>query len=109
MSTATIDNPTDTAARRSAAPRPRTGASDPTRPALVDARLHAETAVTDLITATADTVRSFVPAAVLRPTDAVDHAFDLAEQALAAARRVCLELASLVESGLDGAPTHRPV
>lgn len=103
MSTATIDNPTDAGTRRTSAQRPRQAAGDQVRPALVDARLHAETAVTDLIAATADTVRSFVPAAVLRPTEAVDHVFDLAEQALAAARRVCHELAAIMESGLDGA------
>jgi hypothetical protein len=102
MSTATIENPTDSG-RRTAAPRPRQGTAQAARPALVDARLHAETAVTDLIAATADTVRAFVPAAVLRPTEAVDHAFDLAEQALAAARRVCYEIAAIMESGLDGA------
>jgi hypothetical protein len=101
MSTVTVENPTDSARRPPAARRP-VPAGDP-RPALVDARLHAETAVTDLVAATADTVRAFVPAAMLRPTEAVDHTFDLAEQALAAARRVCFEVAAILESGLDGA------
>ena len=102
MSTATVESSSDAAARRAPAARRPSQTGDP-RPALVDARLHAETAVTDLIAATADTVRAFVPAAVLRPTEAVDHTFDLAEQALAAARRVCFEVAAILETGLDGA------
>jgi hypothetical protein len=64
--------------------------------------MHAESAVTDLFASTAETVRTFVPTAFLRPSDAVNQAFDLAEQCLAIARRTCLELATLVEGGLEG-------
>ncbi len=100
MSTATIDSPADTA-RRSAAPRPRTGGTPPgtARPA--------EAAAAELVSATAETVRAFAPAALTRPTHAVETAFELAEQGLAAARRVCLELAALVEDGVGSAArTH---
>ncbi|MGQ0847070.1 MAG: hypothetical protein ACT4QF_23370 [Sporichthyaceae bacterium] len=102
MSTATIDAPaTDAgnATRRTPVQRPRP--ANVATPQLVEARQHAETAVTDLMAATTETVRAFVPAAVLRPTDAVDYAFDLCEQVLAGTRRICLEFAQLMESGLD--------
>lgn len=100
MSTATIDTP-DTATRRPSAARNR-GTASPA-PKLVEARAHAETAVTDLVSALTDTIRAFVPAAVLRPTDAVDYTFDLAEQMLGGTRRVCFEIASIFESDLEGA------
>lgn len=96
MSTATIDSP-DTARRTPAARRPRPSAA---RPQLVEARQHAETAVSDLAAATTDAVRTLVPAAMLRPTEAVELAFDLAEQMLAVSRRGCFEAAQLLENGL---------
>jgi hypothetical protein len=99
MTTATIESAADT---RRAAPGQRTRTAAQTSPKLVDARMHAESAVTDLFASTADTVRTLVPSALLRPSDAINTAFDLAEQCLAIARRTCLELASLVEGGLDG-------
>ncbi len=83
-------------------PGQRTRTAAQTSPKLVDARMHAESAVTDLFASTADTVRTLVPSAILRPSDAINTAFDLAEQCLAIARRTCLELASLVEGGLEG-------
>lgn len=96
MSTATIDAP-ETTRRTPAARRP---VSSGATPRLVEARQHAETAVTDLASATTDAVRSFVPAAMLRPTEAVDFAFDLAEQVIAVSRRACVEAAQIVENGL---------
>jgi hypothetical protein len=98
MSTATIDAPETN--RRPSSTR-KTGTD--TQPRLVEARQHAETAMTDLVSATSETFRAFLPAAVLRPSDAVDYTFDLAEQVLAGARRVCVEVAGILESGLDGA------
>ncbi len=96
MSTATIDTPDTTTRRTPAARRPASAA----QPRLVEARQHAETAVTDLAAATTDAVRSFVPSALLRPTEAVDFAFDLAEQVLAVSRRACVEAAQVLENGL---------
>lgn len=96
MSTATIDAP-DTTRRPPAARRPRPAAA---KSQLVEARHHAETAVTDLAAATTDVVRALVPAAVLRPTEAVELAFDLGEQLLALSRRGCYEAAQLLENGL---------
>lgn len=97
MSTATIDTPETT--RRTPAARRATSASA-AKPQLVEARQHAETAVSDLAAAATDAVRAFVPAAVLRPTEAVDFAFDLAEQMLAISRRACFETAQILENGL---------
>jgi hypothetical protein len=98
MTTATIETSVDS--RRAPGQRNRTAAQP--SPKLVDARMHAESAVTDLFASTAETVRTFVPTALLRPSDAVNTAFDLAEQCLAIARRTCLELAGLLEGGLEG-------
>lgn len=97
MSTATIDGPETTTRRTPAARRPSSSA---TKPQLVEARQHAETAVSDLAAAATDAVRTLVPSAVLRPTEAVDFAFDLAEQMLAVSRRACFEAAHLLENGL---------
>jgi hypothetical protein len=96
MSTATIDAP-DTTRRTPTARRPGPAT---TKPQLVEARHHAETAVSDLADATTDAVRAFVPAAMLRPTEAVEFAFDLAEQMLAVSRRACFEAAQILENGL---------
>ena len=102
MSTASIDAPDDVTSRRSGGNRSRqvpTGG----RPESVDARAHTEAAVTDLVASTTDAVRAFLPSAVLRPTQTVDYVFDVIEQAVVASRRIFLELASNVESGLQGA------
>ncbi len=96
MSTATIDSP-ETTRRTPAARRP---SSSSAKPQLVEARQHAETAVSDFAAAATDAVRTLVPSAVLRPTEAVDFAFDLAEQMLAISRRACFEAAHVVENGL---------
>jgi hypothetical protein len=98
MSTAIIETP-ETATRRTPSQR-RTPTSSAAKPQLVEARQHAETAVSDLAAAATDAVRAFVPAALLRPTEAVDFAFDLAEQMLAVSRRACLEAAQILENGL---------
>jgi hypothetical protein len=106
MTTATIDAAAESTARRST-PGQRPRPAGTTTPSLVEARKHTEVAVSDFMSATTDTVRAFLPAAVTRPTEAVEYAFDLAEQVLAGARRVCLELAAMVESGIDGSATRR--
>ena len=99
MSTATIIEPPETPTRRSAATRRPVPAS--ATPHLLDAREHAESAVSGLAAAATDAVRAFVPAAVLRPTEAVELAFDLSEQLLALSRRACLEAAQILERGLQ--------
>jgi hypothetical protein len=96
MSTATIDAP-ETNRRTPAARRPSSAASAPKH---LEARQHAETAVSDLLATATDTVRALVPAAMLRPAEAVDHAFDLVEQLLAACRRACVEAAQAMEPGI---------
>lgn len=100
MSTATVDSPETTRRPSAASKGPR--ALEDSRRDLVEVRQHTEAAVTDLVTATTDALRAFVPAAVLHPTEAIEHAFDVAEQVLAATRRVCVEVASVLESGLQG-------
>ena len=102
MSTATVDSNHDAPTRRSNAAR-RRPLQDASRRELHEVREHTEAAVSDLMSATTDAVRAFMPTAILRPTEAVDYAFDVAEQLLAATRRICLELAAVVESGLQGA------
>jgi hypothetical protein len=105
MTTATIDAAAESTARRT--PTPRTRPAGTPTPTLVEARKHTEVALTDFVNATNDALRAFLPAAVTRPTEAVEYAFDLAEQMLAGARRVCLELAAIVEHGTEGAPHRR--
>lgn len=103
MSTATIDSPNDTTTtRRAPNSRPR-AVQDRSRRELTEARQHTELAVTDLIAGATDALRTLLPTAVLRPTEAVDTTFDMAEQLLAGARRVCFEVAAVIESGLQGA------
>lgn len=101
MSTATTEAG-ESVGRRNAA-RGERQLRDASRQQLVEVREHTEAAVTDFVTATADAIRAFIPSAVLRPTQAVDYTFDVAEQMLAAWRRICLELASVAESGMQGA------
>lgn len=104
MSTASIDSPDEVTSRRPGGSRSRQAAADGRRDA-GDARAHTEAAITDLVASTADAVRAFLPSAVLRPTQAVDDVFDVVEHTMVASRRICLELAAIVESGLHG--THR--
>jgi hypothetical protein len=104
MTTAAIDA-AETTNRRTPTQRPRPAGVN--APALVEARKHTEIAVSDFVYATSDAVRAFLPAAVTRPTEAVEYAFDLAEQMLAGARRVCLELATMVEQGTEATTRNR--
>jgi hypothetical protein len=102
MSTAAIDTPTEgTSSRRSGGSRPRPVRETSNRE-LVEVRQHTEAAVSDLIGATADAMRAFLPSAALRPTEAVEFTFDVAEQVLLGVRRVCVEMAQIVEAGLQG-------
>jgi hypothetical protein len=61
-----------------------------------------EAAVVELVHGSVNAVQAFLPAAVTRPTQAVDYVFDLAEQVLAMTRKAAYEVASLVESGVQG-------
>ncbi|HEY2834377.1 MAG TPA: hypothetical protein VGJ14_18290 [Sporichthyaceae bacterium] len=105
MTTATIDAAAESTARRNPGQRPRPAGT--AAPSLVEVRKHTEVAVSDFVSATSDAFRAFLPAAVTRPTEAVEYAFDLAEQMLAGARRVFLELAAMVEHGMEGAQNRR--
>ena len=102
MSTAPSDPPAETTSRRAPANRQRQ-LQEVSRRELIEVREHTEAAVSDLISATADALRAFLPSAVMRPTEAVDYTFDVAEQLLAGTRRVFFEIAAVVESGLQGA------
>ena len=102
MSTAPSEPATESPARRTPPNRQRQ-LQDVSRRELTQVREHTEAAVSDLIAASADALRAFLPSAVLRPTEAVDYTFDVAEQILAGTRRVFVEVASVIESGLQGA------
>jgi|GEM_PF-5267325 len=99
MTTATVD--TESTVRRAPAQRTTRPAGN-RQPKLVEAGRSAETAVIDLVSATNETLRAFVPSALLRPTEAVDYTFDIAEQLLSLVRRFCYEIAATVEGGLEG-------
>lgn len=58
-------------------------------------------AVAELMRGYVKTVTALLPAAAVRPTLAVDAAFDLAEQLLSLSRQTVREAVSMVESGLD--------
>lgn len=90
---------TNATTRRSTVPGKRVGES--AAPGLPEAGRNAEAAVTELMTATTETLRAFVPAAVLRPSTTMGYGFDLAEQLLSNTRRACLEMARIVETGID--------
>ena len=59
--------------------------------------------VTDFTRDTIDGLRAVIPAAVLRPTIAVDYVFDLVEQAVQVGRRTSREVASIVEAAIEAA------
>jgi hypothetical protein len=61
-----------------------------------------EEAVTQLVHGSVSTLRSLLPTAVVRPTQTIELIFDVAEQFLAATRRLALEVAQAVESGVEG-------
>ena len=102
MSTATVESTSTVPTRRTTASR-RQPLQDASRRELTEVREHTEAAVSDFVAATSDALRAFLPVAVLRPTAAVDYTFDVAEQVLAGMRRVCVEIASVLESGLQAA------
>lgn len=106
MSTATVETPNEGSSRRSSGSRPRS-ARDANRNELAVVRQHTEAAVIDLIGASTDAVRTFLPTAMLRPTEAVEFSFDVAEQFLAGARRICVEIATAVEAGLQAGLERR--
>jgi hypothetical protein len=58
-------------------------------------------AVADLMRGYVKTVTTLLPTAAVRPTIAVDAAFDLAEQLLRLTRQTVHEAVSMVEAGLD--------
>ena len=57
--------------------------------------------VVDLMRGYAKTVTTLLPTAAVRPTVAVDAAFDLAEQLLRLTRQTVHEAVSMAESGLS--------
>lgn len=61
-----------------------------------------EEAVTQLVRSGVSTFRSLLPSALVHPTQTVELLFDVAEQFLAASRRLALEVAQAVESGVEG-------
>ncbi len=105
MSAATIDTneSTSSAARRNnGGLRGRSAAERRSQRELTQSIDATELAIVEFVNGSYDAMRAFAPQAVLRPTQAVDYVFDLAEQALSASRRFCLEIASIVEAGVQG-------
>jgi hypothetical protein len=102
VSTASVDAPAETSGRRSASNRQRP-LQDASRRELTAAREHTEAAVSDLVAASSEALRAFLPVAVLRPTEAVDYVFDVIEQLVVGMRRVAVEIAGVVEGGVQGA------
>ncbi|HWC34463.1 MAG TPA: hypothetical protein VG650_06500 [Mycobacteriales bacterium] len=99
MSTATLEEGT-AAPRRSPSTRSRNDArTRSSEPAL-------GLVVTDVARDTLDGLRAVVPAALLRPTIAVDYVFDLVEQAVSIGRRTSREVASIVEAAIEAAETR---
>lgn len=92
MSAATVESGSKT--RRS---RPQDQSDTPIGTAL---ELPAD-AVAELMRGYVKAVTTLLPAAAVRPTVAVDAAFDLAEQLLTLTRQTVHEAVSMVESGLD--------
>ena len=101
MSTASADTQ-ETTSRRPSTGRQRV-LEDASRRELTQVREHTEAAVSDFVAAVSDAFRAFLPVAVVRPTEAVEYTFDVAEQVLAGMRRICVEIADVVESGMQGA------
>jgi hypothetical protein len=98
MSAGTLEAGTET--RTTTARRSRT--QDKSSQQLEESLRATEEAVVELVHGSVNVVQAFLPSAVVRPTEAVDYVFDLAEQALAVARRTAHEVASLIESGVRG-------
>jgi hypothetical protein len=93
MSAAAME--TSAKSRRS---RPQDKSDDPTGTASL---VLPDDAVAELVRGYVRTVTILLPTAALRPTEAVDAAFDLAEQLLTLTRQTVHEAVSMVESGLD--------
>jgi hypothetical protein len=94
MSTATIEAPKASKSSSSSTQRARLSVHTSQEPT--------EEAIAQLVHGSVSTLRSLLPTAVVRPTQTVELAFDVAEQFLAAARRLALEVAQAIESGVEG-------
>jgi hypothetical protein len=104
VSTAAIETPAESTRRTSS--NRRRPLQDASRRELTEVRAHTEAAVSDFVAATSDALRAFLPVAFIRPTEAVEYSFDVAEQVLTGMRRICVELAGVIESGLQGAESR---
>lgn len=62
-----------------------------------------ENAVLELVHGSVRVSRTLLPDVVSRPTQTVEKVFDVAEQVLAASRKVATSWARFVEGGFDGA------
>ena len=93
MSTASIETPK--------APK-STPSTQRARLSLHSSQESTEEAITQLVHGSVSALRSLLPTAVLRPTQTVVLLFDVAEQILAGVRRLSLEAAQAVESGVEG-------
>lgn len=92
MSTASIESPKP----------PKSAAANRARLSVHTSQESTEEAVSQLVHGCVSALRTMLPSTVLRPTQTVALVFDVAEQFLAASRRLALELAQAVEAGVEG-------
>jgi hypothetical protein len=97
MSTAAVEE-TTTSPRRSAPNRVRNEARD-----THTLERSLGLVVNEMSRETVAGLRTILPSAVLRPTSAVDFAFDVVDQIVSAGRRTALELASILEAAVEAA------
>jgi hypothetical protein len=103
--TATENSTTSSSSSRS---RNRSGSQPEERAVLhfTGATEATESAVTELVHGAVQAGVSLLPTVFVRPTATVDAVFSLADQVLVATRRVAYEIASVIESGIDGAASR---
>jgi hypothetical protein len=97
MSTATVEEPTPSS-RRSTPNRPRHDARD-----AHSLERSLGLVVNEMSRDTVEGLRTVLPNALLRPTDAVDLVFDVVERIVSAGRRTSTELASILEAAIEAA------
>lgn len=95
MSTATVEQAETASARKLTGNRARSAIRS------AEASAANEAVVTSLVHNSVNTVRQLAPTAILRPADAVTFVFDLAQESLNVGRRFAMEIATMLESGIE--------
>lgn len=108
MSTTATENSTERGTSSSSRNRSRSGSQSEERAVLhfTGATEATESAVTELVHGAVQAGVSLLPSVLVRPTATVEAVFSLADQVLAATRRVAYEVASVIESGVDAAASR---